>query len=593
MTSRFRLPDGTYFSVIGNVRLEAGGQTRLALLRHRLFTLHTDHELPILTFNPIASYEPIRMKLRELGLLLETSKLLNLHEDLRIRCLDDLDSVVAPEPLSSGSVDDVKDGYVWRRQHVGLDGAPSHFDYLRADGSLYARTPPPKTDGPAAIFDRTGRAVATWPTKGGLWRWWVSTLMPDKDRVFLLSDSRFVAEELIPLTDDRVFLLHQMHNPHLTGERRWNSKVSPTYRSSMDRLGELDALISLTTRQREDISKNYGSTNNLFVIPNPVESPEAPEPLPVRGQFSVAMIARLTRQKRIDRAIAAFAEVVAAIPQATLDIYGDGPLREDLQAQIDNAGLGDSIILRGYDPNARQNLWTASVFWLTSQFEGYPLSTLEAMSHGCPVLSFDVKYGPREQIDNCIDGMLVPPADTAALAARTIAILNDVPRLTTMSASARAKAAHHDHQNFLTEWAKTLEQVVVLKPTRTRVDLAEWSISRTSDEPIEFSGTLRLGTSATDMLADVMLSAFAYSPGNEDIADVPLEVHRSGNELTFSGTVESPAAVKGSLRARVGYVWHNCAGTIEILPDGSRGTAAFRSFRTRVGATLRRAGLRR
>lgn len=593
MATRFRLPQGDYFSVIGNVRVEAGGQTRLALLRHRLFTLHTDHELPILTFNPIASYDPIRTRLRELGLLLESSRLLNLHEDLREHPLEDLDSVVAPEPVSSGSIEDISHGYIWRRRHVDCEGAPSHFDYFRPDGSLYARTAPSGTLGPASIFDRTGRAVATWPDKDGLWRWWVSTLTPETGRVFLLSDSRFVAEKLSALTDERVFLLHQMHNPHLLGDRRWNSKVSPSYQSSMSSLGELDALISLTTRQRDDIAKRYGETDNLFVIPNPVETPEVPDPLPARRPFSVAMVARLDRQKRIDRAIVAFADLVAAIPQATLDIYGDGPLREELQNQIDKAGLQESIRLRGYTPHARESLWTASAFWLTSQFEGYPLSTLEAMSHGCPVISFDMKYGPREQIDDGIDGCLVSPADTAALAACTIALLNDPPRFALMSTAARAKAEAHDHHHFLTDWARTLERVIALKPTRTRVDSADWSISRTGINPIRFSGSLRLDTPNIDMLDDVTLSAFAYSSGHEDTTDLTLEFQRSGNEFIFSGTVHVPAAHKGALLARVGYEWHNQAGSIEILPVQLRATNQAQWVRARVGTALRRVGLRR
>ena len=45
---------------------------------------------------------------------------------------------------------------------------------------------------------------------------------------------------------------------------------------------------------------------------------------------------------------------------------------------------------------------------MTSSFEGYPLSTLESMSRGCPVVSYDIKYGPREQITDGVDGFLVP-----------------------------------------------------------------------------------------------------------------------------------------------------------------------------------------
>ena len=67
-----------------------------------------------------------------------------------------------------------------------------------------------------------------------------------------------------------------------------------------------------------------------------------------------------------------------------------------------------SVTLHGHDPRARDALWNSSAFLMTSLFEGYPLSTLESLSHGCPVISYDIKYGPREQISEGVDGFLVP-----------------------------------------------------------------------------------------------------------------------------------------------------------------------------------------
>ncbi len=55
---------------------------------------------------------------------------------------------------------------------------------------------------------------------------------------------------------------------------------------------------------------------------------------------------------------------------------------------------------------------------MTSSFEGYPLATLESMSRGCPVVSYDIRYGPREQISDGVDGFLVPPGDIELLAQR-------------------------------------------------------------------------------------------------------------------------------------------------------------------------------
>ena len=93
----YAFPEGHYFSVIGNIRIGAGGQTRMALLRHRLMQTHAGVTIPLVTFNPLPSYDPIRENLLSEGLLLPDSQLLNMHESLRERdYLVDSDQTPAP-----------------------------------------------------------------------------------------------------------------------------------------------------------------------------------------------------------------------------------------------------------------------------------------------------------------------------------------------------------------------------------------------------------------------------------------------------------------------------------------------------------------
>jgi len=578
-------PDGAYFSVIGNVRIGAGGQTRLALLRHRLFSTYAGIELPILTFDPVPSYGPIRDNLLDEGLLLADSVLLNLHEELRDLPMADLPTVEAP-PVADAVTqrDDVDDAYHWRRRRVARSGEETAWDYLRTDGSMYARTPPTNVEGSVAIFDQNERPVGAWPSLGGLWRWWTTHLVPKDGPVFLISDSRFIAVELGLLHDPRIHLMHQMHNPHLTGARLWSSPVNETYRHSMDNLARFDGLLSLTARQRDDIAMRYGDTNNLFVVPNPVESAVKLDSVPARRPHSIAMIARLDGQKRIDRAIEAFAMVVAAIPHATLDVYGDGPLRESLQEQIDTAGLAASVTLHGHQPNARERLWSASLLWLTSQFEGYPLSTLEAMSHGVPVVSMDMPYGPREQITDGVDGALVPFGDIEALAHRTIAMLQT--DLEPMRAAARAKAGTHGYEKFLTDWQRVIEQVIELKPSRVQTE-PTWHIGGSvRGDWIRWQGTLDLNDHAID---DLELSVQAWAPNRTELIPIPTKIWNDGG-LAFEGCIsrKNLDELLPGAQLRIGFVWRNVAKFIPLQARAPR-----RNVRSVIGAALRRTGLRR
>lgn len=102
---------------------------------------------------------------------------------------------------------------------------------------------------------------------------------------------------------------------------------------------------------------------------------------------------------------------------ARLIILGDGPLRDDLQAQIERLGLQQSVRLAGYVDNPLKYFSRARIFVLSSLVEGMPNVLVEAMMCGCTPVSTDCPTGPRELLDNGKIGYLVPPKDVQALAA--------------------------------------------------------------------------------------------------------------------------------------------------------------------------------
>jgi poly(glycerol-phosphate) alpha-glucosyltransferase len=190
------------------------------------------------------------------------------------------------------------------------------------------------------------------------------------------------------------------------------------------------------------------------------------------------MLARLTPQKRLTDAIAAFERVVAAVPDARLDIFGDGPERERLQDEITRRGLAGAIALHGYDPRAHERLWRSSAFLLTSAFEGYPLSTLESMSHGCPVVGYDIKYGPREQITDGVDGFLVAQGDVDGIARRVVELLESPELVRRMGEAGRRAAQQRGPDAFLARWAGVLQDAIDRKPYRTAIEDVAFELSR-------------------------------------------------------------------------------------------------------------------
>ncbi len=294
----------------------------------------------------------------------------------------------------------------------------------------------------------------------------------------MISDSRFALAYIAPMRDQRFHLLHLMHNTHTVGERRWDSTLSADYGPLLKGIHKIDGLVTLTARQREDVIERYGETNNLFVVPNPVDLPELPENPPPRERARFAVVSRLERQKRLDHAVRAFALVLEQEPEARLDIYGLGNLRVPLQQLIDDLGVGHAVKLCGHDVHARETLLTATAFLMTSRFEGYPLASLESMSRGCPVVSYDIKYGPREQITDGVDGFLTPAEDLQTFADRVVTMIRDPALVEKMSAAALEKAQQHDYRAFLRDWRTALETAVANKPNRVQLDRVDLHVAR-------------------------------------------------------------------------------------------------------------------
>lgn len=108
------------------------------------------------------------------------------------------------------------------------------------------------------------------------------------------------------------------------------------------------------------------------------------------------------------------ARVVAQAPDWRLLIIGDGPERDALRRQIEDAGLERQVSLLPATANVADYYRQASLYLMTSRYEGLPMVLIEAMSFGLPLVAYDCKTGPAELIDDGVNGYLVPDDDAAA-----------------------------------------------------------------------------------------------------------------------------------------------------------------------------------
>ncbi|MBA3262246.1 MAG: glycosyltransferase [Thermoleophilaceae bacterium] len=588
------LPEGRYLSCTFQISPDAGGQTRALLLRNRILAIEAGVRPDVLTFTPTPDYYERQRVLLDRGLLIDEVGYLNIYEHYRTHGWGD-------RPSTGESLADLgtyrmgeesrPDGTPWRIVYRPPGPGPLVFDYLRPDGSPYLRIPQFKVTVRSTWRCRiqqvgeNGEVVGEFRAVGQWFRGWIRDLAPRPQRAFVFIDSRYLVPFIVPMKVRRVHLIYTMHNIHVQQPRQWNAGLNRVYRRVLARIDGMDAMVTLTERQRDDIGERRGLTSNMFVVPNPVEVPQRPAEEPARDPRLVTIVARLERQKHLTDAIAAFRMVVDEVSDARLEIYGRGSQRRRLEHELERKGLVGSVALRGYDPRAREVLWTSSAFLMTSSFEGYPLSTLESVSRGCPVVSYDIKYGPREQITHGVDGFLVPAGDRSELARRVIELLRSPELVQRMSTAASRKAAQFGPDAFLANWARVLRSTIEEKPYRTRIDRVDLELDRL--RVIRFNRLLRLvdrsrdrgavdlagvltveGHSRRSGLDSAEIGFAAIDDATGEVTELPIKVRRKENEFAIRAVTKIAGLPGGgtsdAVWLRLRLTWRNSSWEADL-----------------------------
>lgn len=159
-------------------------------------------------------------------------------------------------------------------------------------------------------------------------------------------------------------------------------------------------------------------TDTELFKPNPCEFKMS------NGKRQLLHVSNFRPVKRVSDLVTAFAQIASDIPDAEMLLLGDGPTRPDVNRLIQKYELNDRIRCPGFKRDVYQYLRCAHAFALSSELEGAPLSLLEAMSCGLPVVSTAVG-GIPEIIEDGENGLLVPFGDIDAMAEKLYAILTD------------------------------------------------------------------------------------------------------------------------------------------------------------------------
>lgn len=196
----------------------------------------------------------------------------------------------------------------------------------------------------------------------------------------------------------------------------------------------------------------WGGLPNIEVIPNAA--------IHVSKNYSevknkrVIAVGRLDYQKGFDRLIQAWKLVqhTGRFSDWKLDIFGQGEWREMLQQMIDKQGLQNTVKINP-PTNAILNEYVhSSLLVMSSNYEGFGMVLVEAMSCGVPVISFDCKCGPKDIIQPGMNGLLVPNGDIQALADAMMKVMEDEAYRKMLSLNARKVVDTYSEQAVMSQW---------------------------------------------------------------------------------------------------------------------------------------------
>lgn len=245
--------------------------------------------------------------------------------------------------------------------------------------------------------------------------------LAQKSDIILANDGWFV-----PLFKDKTRFFKNLQNPHKPLYiRLWHLNAPKKMRK---KLALFDTLVVLSTKEL-DIWQRYHSF--VRVIPNFL--PQIPSLSTTYSQKAVLSVGRMDegdqkgffRLLDIWQILAQNKKFECEFQKWRLIIVGDGVLKKELESKIKALNLQESVILKPFTKQIEKEYLNASIYAMSSHFEGFGMVLAEASSYGLPCVAFDVKTGPSDIIENEKSGFLVADNDLQGYADKLMLLMRD------------------------------------------------------------------------------------------------------------------------------------------------------------------------
>jgi hypothetical protein len=221
-----------------------------------------------------------------------------------------------------------------------------------------------------------------------------------------------------------------------------------------------DMNVVLTKRALKVFIDKYGADNTVQIY-NPVDAAV----FAATGEYDpeskkIISVGRLTYQKNFQAAVKVASEVLPKFPDWQWDIFGQGEDLEELIRLAKEAQIDEQMHFNGQVTDLYERYKQYSIMVMTSRYEGFPMTLLEGIGNGLPLVSFDIPTGPSEIIDDGENGYLLQEGDINGMVYRLDQLMSNQNLRIAMSDNSRTKSRAFAIQDITEEFGKALHAVV-------------------------------------------------------------------------------------------------------------------------------------
>jgi glycosyltransferase involved in cell wall biosynthesis len=204
-------------------------------------------------------------------------------------------------------------------------------------------------------------------------------------------------------------------------------------------------------------TEEWKSLKNLKVIPNPLSF--YPQESSTLQNKKVIAVGKQGYQKGYDRLLKAWKTVNERHPDWQLEIYGTTAPEFKLEEQAKNLNIDKSVFFFPPEKEIQSKYLEASIYVMSSRFEGFGMVLIEAMACGVPCVSFDCNYGPSDIIENEVDGFVVQNGDCDSLANRIYNLISNETLRGDMGTKAKENVKRFLPEAIVQQWDELFKTI--------------------------------------------------------------------------------------------------------------------------------------